>query len=47
MTPENFVYWLQGYFELNDRDELTNEQVAIIKEHLGLCFEKSRLIMPS
>lgn len=18
MTPENFVYWLQGYFELND-----------------------------
>jgi hypothetical protein len=18
MTPENFVYWLQGYFEIND-----------------------------
>lgn len=46
MTPENFVYWLQGYFEILNADEdnhpkyLTNDQTQVIKDHLKLVFEK-------
>ena len=41
MTPENFAYWLQGYFELiDDGLPLTNTQVEIIKDHLALVFTK-------
>ena len=38
MKPENFCYWLKGYFELTDTDNLNPEQVAVIKEHLALSF---------
>jgi hypothetical protein len=39
MNPENFVYWLQGYFELLGRDgPLTKAQVKIIKKHLALTL---------
>lgn len=46
MTPENFAYWLQGYFEVlaagNDPEaELTAEQVACIKDHLTLVLTKA------
>jgi len=40
MSPENFVYWLQGYFELTHSEELTKEQVKTIKEHIGLVLTK-------
>lgn len=42
MTPENFCYWLQGFFEINGRLEepLTIEQCVMIKEHLQLAFKK-------
>lgn len=40
MTPENFCYWLQGCLELTNAKELTEAQVALIKEHLNLVFEK-------
>lgn len=40
MTPDNFAYWLNGFFELSNSQELTKEQVAIIKEHLQLVFQK-------
>lgn len=41
MTPENFTYWLQGFFELaNPAAELTPLQVTIIRDHLRLVFEK-------
>lgn len=40
MTPEQFVYWLQGYFELSEAKELTPEQVQIVKDHLKLVFDK-------
>ena len=41
MTPENFAYWLQGFFELTDDGlPLTNTQVEIIKDHLTLVFTK-------
>jgi hypothetical protein len=40
MTPENFTYWLQGFFEMSDSTELTEEQVVMVKEHLKLVFDK-------
>lgn len=45
MTAEQFVYWLQGYFEIAGlRPEtgctLTNEQVKQIMQHLALVFNK-------
>ena len=40
MTAETFAYWLKGHFELNNSDELTPQQVKIIKEHLNLVFNK-------
>lgn len=40
MTPENFCYWLQGFFEISGTTELTKEQVVMIEEHLQLIFNK-------
>lgn len=40
MNAENFTYWLQGFFELTDTDELTEDQVKTIKDHLALVFQK-------
>lgn len=41
MTSQDFCYWLNGYFELR-REEvgLSDKQVDVIKEHLGLVFNK-------
>ncbi len=38
MSPENFVYWLQGLFELSDVKTLNEKQVQIIKDHLNYVF---------
>lgn len=40
MTPENFCYWLQGYFELSKNYTLTSDQYRIIQDHLNLVFNK-------
>lgn len=43
MTPENFCYWLQGYFEICRADsnlDLSESKVKIIREHLELVFKK-------
>lgn len=43
MSPENFTYWLQGYFEIAQTEGwqgLTEKQARIIKDHLKLVFEK-------
>lgn len=40
MTPENFVYWLQGVFELTTTKQLSETQTQIIKDHLQLVFNK-------
>jgi hypothetical protein len=44
MEPIHFVYWLQGYLELDAADgadpELTPEQVKCIKDHLALVLRK-------
>lgn len=39
MSPENFCFWLQGYFELGG-ENLSPQQVQIIKDHLALVFNK-------
>lgn len=44
MTPENFCYWLNGWFELNQtidhRKGATPETMEMIKNHLDLVFNK-------
>ena len=44
MNEVQFCYWLKGYFELSDSEELTPKQVAVIKEHLSLAFNKITLL---
>ncbi len=41
MNAQEFAYWLQGFFELNEEDKsLTKKQVKIIRDHLSLVFKK-------
>lgn len=40
MTPENFCYWLQGFFEISNSPILTEAQVKMIRQHLALVFNK-------
>ena len=40
MTEKEFCYWLKGFFELSDAKELDSAQIAMIKEHLDLIFQK-------
>ena len=38
MTPEQFVYWLQGVIEIGDVKSFDKRQTTIIKKHLALVF---------
>jgi hypothetical protein len=39
MRSVDFVYWLQGFFELSESDKaLSPEQIQIIRNHLKLVF---------
>jgi hypothetical protein len=38
MEPINFIYWLQGFLELEDPKELSTAQVAMIKKHIALVL---------
>lgn len=38
MTPEQFVYWLQGVIEIGDVKSFDTRQTEIIKNHLALVF---------
>jgi hypothetical protein len=39
MRSDQFVFWLQGFFELSEPNKpLTMEQIQIIKNHLKLVF---------
>lgn len=43
MTPQEFCYWLQGYFELSPTVPLcglTQEQAKVVRDHLQLVFQK-------
>jgi hypothetical protein len=51
MTPENFVYWLQGHLEINEaspygNEGLTREQVKVVKQHLDLVLSKVTVSIP-
>jgi hypothetical protein len=41
MTPTEFCYWLQGYFELTDEKEMDESKVDSVKRHLSLVFAHS------
>ena len=46
MTPQDFAYWLQGYFELADAAlekpyQFTSAQVRVIQRHLAFVFDTS------
>ena len=38
MKSTEFVFWLQGLFELTETETLNTKQVQIIKNHLKLVF---------
>lgn len=40
MKAENFVYWLQGFFEITGepKEGLTLDQIRIIRNHLNMVF---------
>lgn len=38
MTSRDFVYWLQGLYELSKPTELNAEQTELIRRHLQLVF---------
>lgn len=40
MTPEQFCYWLQGYFELSPDTDRLSQREHIIRDHLKTVFEK-------
>ena len=39
MRSRDFVYWLQGLFELANPKELNAEQTAAVRTHLALVFK--------
>ena len=43
MDALSFVYWLNGYFEINNITDqtLSAEQVKIIKDHISLVLSKT------
>ena len=49
MTPEQFVYWLQGFVEVANPMVISAQQFQVIKDHLKLVFckvtpERSELV---
>lgn len=40
MTPEQFIYWLQGFLEIADPKKLDKTQIQIIKDHIALVMTK-------
>jgi len=43
VTPEQFCYWLQGFFEVAGSDDkliLSEQRVQVIRDHLTLVLDK-------
>lgn len=40
LTQEQFVYWLQGFFEIENPKTIDEYKTRIIKDHLDLVFNK-------
>lgn len=45
MTAEQFVYWLQGYFEISGNSSLTEDQIKMVKQHLTYVFTESPIFL--
>ena len=43
MTPRDFCYWLQGYFQFNDASKLDGSQAQVIAG----CLEKTEMRAPA
>lgn len=39
MTSRDFCFWLQGFFEVTDPKQITEQQTQMIKNHLNLVFK--------
>lgn len=39
MTSRDFVYWLQGYFEISNPTTIGESETLMIKKHLALVFK--------
>jgi hypothetical protein len=39
MTSRDFVYWLQGYFEISNATTIGEGETEVIKRHLNLVFK--------
>lgn len=39
MTSRDFAYWLQGFFEISNVEDLDKSQTTVIKKHLNLVFK--------
>ncbi|HUW47256.1 MAG TPA: hypothetical protein VMW36_00745 [Patescibacteria group bacterium] len=40
MNERDFCYWLKGFTELTNSESLSDEQWAVVKDHLKLVFDK-------
>ena len=40
MTPEQFVFWLQGFLEVSGAREMNEQQLRIVRDHLELVLSK-------
>jgi hypothetical protein len=38
MNSRDFVYWLQGFFEISGASKISAEQAAVIQSHLNLVL---------
>lgn len=39
MTSRDFAYWLQGFLEVSDPKQVTEDQLKVIKNHLNMVFK--------
>lgn len=40
MNEQTFCFWLQGFVELTESDNISEKQWLVIKDHLKLVFDK-------
>lgn len=39
MTSRDFCYWIQGFFEIQNPEEIDKEKTDMIRRHLKLVFK--------
>lgn len=39
MNERDFVYWLQGFLEMSDPQNITPAQIQMIKDHIKYVFD--------